>query len=74
MSQSSVSAALSQPADSLQTAADCFYILMKYSDWLVIGGVTGCGRARTMVCIQALFFSRPNLASWFTLACRTQKK
>ena len=59
MSHSSVSGDMSRP----QTVRILFlYITFKYRDWLVIGSVTGGGRARTMVCVQALlfFFWRPN--------------
>ena len=74
MSHSSVSANMSQ----LQTVCRLFfflYMMIKYRDWLVIGGVTGDGRARTMMCVQALFFPRPNPVARDlrpALACKTQ--
>ena len=44
---------LTHPADC-STKFNYFYV--KHCDWLVIGGVTGGGRAQKMVGVQALFF------------------
>ena len=56
MSQSSVSADMSQPQTVCRQSADCFYITMKYCDWLVIGGVTGWGRHKEWFVYRRYFF------------------
>ena len=41
---------------SRRQTADFFYIMMKYCDWLVIGGVTGCGRHEEWFAYRRHFF------------------